>query len=87
MNIKAIEERDKKRLLEALQEREGCKGYGIACQKCRLREKEYFVIDNLTGIKFGIKASICSLLNLVEYLLKHNEEEDEADKPQRIVFH
>jgi len=40
------------------------------CEKCPLRTTEYFVRDRLTGIDFGIKASVCELLNLVNNRLK-----------------
>lgn len=62
-------------LSEAIKEKEECQGYGIMCERCSLRISEYFLRDYITGVKFGIKTSVCDALSLAEYLLSRNEGE------------
>ena len=57
-------------LTEAMQKHSDCDEFGTMCEDCPLGTFEYFKLDPISGVEFGIKASICELLNLVEYLLK-----------------
>ena len=62
-------------LLEALKFKEECKGCGILCEECPLRISQWFVKDCLTGVEFGIKASVCEMFELIISLLEQIEEE------------